>query len=103
MRTPAAPHNGTRTSRAAAEGVKPTQLQMVRDFLDAVGPKGATREQIHLGTGLKESAVCGRIDQLRKLGEIVEPNGMERKTSAGKAAQLIYLKPHWASVRGGVL
>jgi len=66
--SPRAPHNGTRTSRAAAEGVsegrKATQVEQCFGAVlraMASSPMGATREEIAAATDIEESTVCARV------------------------------------------
>jgi hypothetical protein len=60
---PLAPHNGTPTSKAAAEMVNVGhQEAMVLRTLDAHG--GLTQDEISAHTGLLRSAVAGRANRL---------------------------------------
>lgn len=82
----------SRTSRAAAEAVKPrraSQAQRVLAYLRARragGDVGATIEEISLALGMKESSVCARLGyDLVKCG-LVRKTALERETTSGNMA-----------------
>lgn len=82
----------SRTSRAAAQAVKPrraSQAQRILSYLrarKACGDTGATIEEISLALGMKESSVCARLGyDLVKCG-LVRKTDLERATSSGNAA-----------------
>lgn len=59
--------NGSKTSAAAAEAIKPhapRARDIVQHFIDSRGADGATRSEIAAGTGLKENTVNGRVNEL---------------------------------------
>jgi len=92
---PPAPHNGTATSRAAAMALDPdwraTQCGEVYAAIKAAGDEGKTRHE--LVTPKRELAsVCGRVDNLLKMGMIYEPAGVTRPTKSGRQAQVVRAK-----------
>jgi hypothetical protein len=92
MVMPPAPHNGTATSRAAALALDPdwraTQCGEVYAAIAAAGDDGKTRHE--LVTDKRELAsVCGRVDNLLKMGMIYEPEGVTRPTKSGRQAQVV--------------
>lgn len=56
-----------------------------RTRIPAMG--GATIEEIAAALDMKQSTVCGRVDELRKLG-LIEDSGTKRATLAGVAAKV---------------
>jgi hypothetical protein len=93
---PPAPHNGTATSRAAAMAMDPdwraTQCGEVYAEILKAGDAGKTRHE--LVTDKRElSSVCGRVDNLLKMGMIYEPEGVTRPTKSGRQAQVVRAKP----------
>ena len=92
---PPAPHNGTATSRAAAMALDPawqaTQCGIVYAAIKA--RSGATREELTEATGLPIQTICGRVDNLLKMGMIYEPEGVTRPTKSGRQAQVVRVKP----------
>jgi hypothetical protein len=93
---PPAPHNGTATSRAAAMSMDPewlaTQCGEVYEAIKAAGEDGKTRHE--LVTPKRELAsVCGRVDNLLKMGMIYEPADVTRPTKSGRQAQVVRVKP----------
>jgi hypothetical protein len=55
---------------------------------------GATREEISEAAGIKLATVCGRCNELKKMGLAVETD-KRRRTSSGKSAVVLY---HWEYV-----
>jgi hypothetical protein len=89
---PPAPHNGTETSRAAAMSLDPewlaTQCGEVYEAIKAAGEDGKTRHELVTDKrGL--ASVCGRVDNLLKMGLIYEPAGVTRPTKSGRQAQVV--------------
>lgn len=94
------PHNGTDTSRAAAEAIAPHAPNLrdqVFDYIRAQGVKGATIDEVSIGMGLKTATVCPRFYELkggaygngetaRTFPVRIVPNGMKRETSSGHSA-----------------
>lgn len=69
------PHNGTDTSRAAAEALRETesiQRQRIYDALLLRGRRGATDHQLAELTGYELSAVNGRRNRLVRDGLVVD-------------------------------
>lgn len=87
---------GSRTSRAAAEAIKPkraTQAERILDFLRERGEEGATIEEISIALHIKESSVCARLGwDLVKVGA-VEQTKHERLTTSGLPAAVWIAKP----------
>ena len=88
------PHNGTETSKAAAEaiaGKSGTKRRMVYDYVKQCGEHGATRGEIHKALGVKESTVCGRVSELLLDGLLIgdgeRPNEDNNSCEVLKAIQ----------------
>jgi hypothetical protein len=62
----AAPHNGTDTSREAAEAIKPDLGRLHRLVLDAIAnaPDGLTCREVELITGLSHQTASARLNEL---------------------------------------
>lgn len=89
------PHNGSDTSRAAAESMVPHAPHLrdqVYAFIRAQGVKGATIDEVSVGMGLKTATVCPRFHELKggnaaKTYPVrIVKNGMKRETSSGRSA-----------------
>ena len=93
------PHNGTETSREAAEAAKPNihagEARVLRALM--VHPHGLTRDQLASVTGMPTATVCARCNALIKLGEIegkIDPDTgkkMKRSTKAGRGAEVLFV------------
>ena len=84
------PFQKTRTSRAAAAAIAEmagTVRGEVFSFLEGRGLEGATIEEISIGLELKESTVCGRLSELKKL-HLVRHNGQTRLTTRKRSAMV---------------
>ena len=89
--TPAPPHNGSSTSRAAAESILPhisIQEAVVMRYI-AGRLDGATREECSLGTGLRLASVCARANRLIAGGLLAERG--ERRGSSGRMAAVLWI------------
>ena len=78
-------HNRTPTSRIAAglaAETAPTKREQIYAHLDRLGENGATIEEIHRALAIKESTVCGRVNELYLAGQI-RKSGTIRPTSSG--------------------
>ena len=66
---PAAPHNGTDTSRDAAESIRSQINGMCRDVLEKVRgcPSGLTCEQIEQLLGMKHQTASARLRDLMEM------------------------------------
>ena len=76
------------TSRAAARsvaGVSGEVRQQVLDFIQSMGPYGATIEEIKEGTGLVVNTVCPRRKELEDMGYVVD-SGRRRPGKTGRYA-----------------
>lgn len=81
-------HNGTATSREAAESIVPHvngQQQQILAELRQLGQHGATREELQIATGLDGNALRPRCLELRAKGLIVE-SSETRLTKSGRRA-----------------
>lgn len=71
----APPHNGTPTSKAAAEsmvGHAGRLLKLVVDTIRAAGPRGMTCDEVEVATGLSHQCASARINQAAKGGLLVQ-------------------------------
>ena len=84
---PMPPHNGTATSVAAAEAIRPTVASLRADVLAFIAsrPEGATDQEISIGTGIVENTVRPRRGELIDAGHIVN-SGFTRPTTSGRRA-----------------
>lgn len=86
VREPLPPHNGTRTSVAAARSVQPKAGTVRARVLDFVRQRGdATNYEIVEGLGLLLQSVCGRVNELKAAG-LVRDSGKTRLTPSGREA-----------------
>lgn len=88
------PHNGTDTSRAAAESVTahvPRLEQMVLDSVAAAGPDGRTCYEVEFMTGLSHQTASARITSLSRRGALVD-SGQRRLTITGRKA-IVWVAP----------
>lgn len=85
--SPEPPHNGTETSRAAAEQIKPnadTLRARVLEYLQSQ-PDGATDEQMQLALGMAGNTQRPRRQELEKMG-LVRATDRTRATRSGRQA-----------------
>ena len=92
------PHNGTPTSRAAAESKRDAELQraQVLAFITSQGSYGATDLEIQAATGIKgdsERPRRGELEGTDKLPTLICPlvqlgKPVTRKTPSGRQAQV---------------
>jgi len=86
--------NGTATSDAAAEAIKPSAATLRALVLAAVrnsGSTGVTRQEIEKRTQLEGNTVRPRCMELLKAGSIVETS-RTRETESGRQAVVIVAK-----------
>lgn len=96
---PSAPHNGTDTSREAAESVVDTaeaDRWRVLRFVASRGDYGATRQEIEAALSIGGDSVrprvweCVEVEQVRRHFGVNEPlltaPGHKRKTASGRSA-----------------
>lgn len=90
MATP--PHNGTATSREAAEAIKPCRNAQTRTVLDWLRLRvaGGTREEIAAGTCVALASVCARVAELLASGDVEERG--TRPTRSGRNAAVVYAR-----------
>ncbi len=83
------------TSREAAASIEGSpaarQRQQVLGELRRRGEAGATRQELAHALGLGEASVCGRVDELIRLGEAFQA-GVRRKTTSGRSAAVVWAK-----------
>lgn len=87
-------HNGTETSKAAAEsmvGAAEIQLRRILEFIRSKGEYGATRDEIVAALGIDIPSVCGRCDNLLRMKLIYETD-VKRKTRKGRFAFVLRAK-----------
>lgn len=79
------PHNGTETSKEAAQKLKKkaTKREIVYNAIKKFG--GLTNEQISDMTGMPLSGVCGRCRELQ-LDGLVQDSGKRFKSLSGRNA-----------------
>jgi hypothetical protein len=81
-------HNGTPTSRAAAEQIEPISGKAragILDYLRSRGAEGATADEIEQDTGISGNTVRPRLCELDDLGRISKTDET-RPTSSGRRA-----------------
>ena len=90
-----APHNGTETSRDAAESIKPQVNRLCSEVLRYVrsSPFGATCDEVEAGTGMPHQTCSARFRDLSSceppmLIKCQQPDGsyLKRKTRSGRSA-----------------
>ena len=91
-------HNGTETSKEAAETAKPKirrgQMKVLRAVLEA--PEGLTRDQLSMITEMPTQTVCARANELIKLGELGPKTDsktgkkLTRHTRTGSNAEILF-------------
>lgn len=87
------PHNGTDTSKAAAEKAKPkakTVRQQLFELIAAAGPQGMTADEVGSSTGRPAQSVSARLKELQELG-LIKDSGRRRDTRYGRAARVYVL------------
>lgn len=88
---------GSKTSRAAAEGIMSDAgrlKRLVYDFLLTKGEYGATAGEIAAALKIWDYSAAPRITELQRSGLVVD-SGLTRRTARGKAATV------WVVVPGG--
>lgn len=87
------PHNGSRTSKAAARAIIPhtaKQRKWVFAWIKAHHGCGITREQIGRSLGLSGDSVRPRVWELMRQGLVYEKG--QRRTRAGRMAAVLFAK-----------
>ena len=82
------PHNGTDTSRDAAESMRPHVSAIegeIRVLLITLG--GCTCDELEVETGLKHQTVSARLKGLADRG-LIKDSGTQRKTRSGRGARV---------------
>lgn len=74
------------TEKAAARMAKPGAMKQAMEVLAFIRSSGGcTIEECHLGTGIRQSSVCGRRRWLEDQG-MVKDSGKKRPTTSGSPA-----------------
>jgi hypothetical protein len=84
------PHNGTDTSRAAAESMAPHVSEIERNVLDFVidaGPRGATCDEAETLLEYTHQTASARLRGLVLKG-LIRDSGARRPTRSGRAARV---------------
>ena len=92
---PKTPHNGTPTSRIAAQQAKTfaaSQQEQVFAFIEQAGEHGATDQEIEHGLGIAGNSVRPRRRKLVELGR-VKASGNLRMTHSNSPAVVWIVKP----------
>lgn len=87
-RQPEPPHNGSATSREAAEEIEPTAATLrakVFDFIKKHGSNGATDQEIQIALQMQGNTQRPRRKELEEAGLITD-SGETRKTTSGRSA-----------------
>jgi hypothetical protein len=84
------PHCGVETSRQAAESVANVsgKRAAVYRFIRGRGDRGATREEIEIGLGMRGNTVRPRVKELESVG-LVRVTAVTRNTTSGRKANVI--------------
>lgn len=88
------PHNGTETSIAAAESMRPhaeTMRRKVCQFIADQGAKGATDEEVQLGLDMNPSTERPRRGEVWGFGLITDSPGKRRPTTSGRMATVWFI------------
>lgn len=83
------PHNGTETSKAAAESMRPhaeTMRRQVCQFIALQGAKGATDEEVQIGLGMNPNTERPRRGEVWGFRLITDQAGEKRATKSGRMA-----------------
>jgi hypothetical protein len=99
---PTAPHNGTDTSRDAAESIRSQINGMCRDVLEKVRdcPSGLTCEQIEQLLGMKHQTASARLRDLMEMNpsplefrpDLETGKPQRRVNSSGRTARIYFAK-----------
>ncbi len=84
------PHNGTDTSRDAAESIAPVVNELARgvyDFIKSRGPFGATDEEQQMNLGIPGNTQRPRRNRLEAAG-LIRRSGDKRATASGRMAHV---------------
>lgn len=88
---------GSPTSEAAAESIKPDLQRlekMVRDAIHAAGKDGMTCDEVEVKLNLSHQTASARCTTLKRSGEI-EDCGKRRATRSGRAAA-VYISRYFS-------
>ena len=77
-----APYVRSRGSINGARAANVSKREVVLDYIRS-RPDGATREEIHIGTGLPINVVCGRVGELLHSDPPLVVERGERESSCG--------------------
>lgn len=92
----AVPHNGTDTSKAAAESMEPhlgRLQQLIHDYYDSRRWYGATCDEAEAALEMRHQTCSARVKELRDKGLLVD-SGERRKTRSHRSAAVYVLKQY---------
>jgi hypothetical protein len=79
------------TSKAAAASLSAETLSRlrfeVRRFIQAAGPRGATCDEVEVGTGLSHQTASARCTELMR-ADLIRDSGARRRTRSGRTARV---------------
>jgi DNA-binding Lrp family transcriptional regulator len=81
------PHNGTDTSRDAAESMRPHVSEIEQRVLAFVKLRARTCEELEEATGLSHQTASARLKGLADKG-LIKDSGARRPTRSGRAARV---------------
>lgn len=87
-----AAHNGTRTSREAAQQILPfadNQRRRILEYLRLHFISGATREEIQDALGMQGDSVRPRVRELLK-DHLISESDRTARTKSGRFAQVLF-------------
>lgn len=90
------PHNGTATSKAAAESIRAYRgrhLTKIFTFIEGRGFGGATRDEIERELHIGGNTVRPRVKELIELGTVKELEA-QRKTKSGRNAFILVARKY---------
>lgn len=71
--------------RSITKGVSKKHKRQILEYVMGRGKRGATIEEIQIGTGIKLQTVCARRKELDDKGFVVD-SGLRRPTTSGRTA-----------------
>lgn len=101
------PSNGTETSDAAAESMRPCAAkirQRVLKYIESQGLRGATCDEAEVATGLSHQTCSARFNELNKKtdqhGLEIVWSGATRPTRSGRLARIYVARSVYAKAKG---
>jgi hypothetical protein len=86
-----APHNGSATSKAAAEGIRESRTRLVTqvfNYIDSKRTHGATRDEVERALRIPGNTVRPRVAELLKL-TLIRETDRTRETRSGRMAAVL--------------